>query len=347
MKRRDRAYLFSVATLVLAGASHPSAALEPGQALQTKPGIAIGVTAIPLPAALYFVNHNFYYDYRLTGPGVATVPNAPRGHAEVVDLGLLWVPGWTVLGATYSAYVALQYVRQSINSAPSAGFPGVSYQGVHNAFIGPLRLQWSLGHGFYAQAGIGVYVPTGTISGPLGNSNTGADYFTFQPNLAFTYLTGTWSFTAYSYYEHNTRNARSGYRTGDILHVDLTAMGQFGNWTLGPVAYYVRQATSDRSSATMDAALTAALSGLEITGFNAGKFESFAVGGLVSYNFGKLFLTVIATNEIFSRAFGGYSGTPVLSSIPFTNETTTRGWTVLSRLTYPLWSGPTPALSGR
>ena len=204
MKRRDRACLFSVATLVLAGASQPSAALEPGQALQTKPGIAIGVTAIPLPPALYLVNHNFYYDYRLTGAGVATVPNAPRGHAEVVDLGLLWVPGWTVLGATYSAYVAIQYVRQSINSAPSAGFPGVSYQGVHNAFIGPLRLQWSLGHGFYAQAGVGVYVPTGTISGPLGNSNTGADYFTFQPNLAFTYLTGTWSFTAYSYYEHNT-----------------------------------------------------------------------------------------------------------------------------------------------
>jgi hypothetical protein len=328
--------------LALASASLPSIALEPGQAPQTKPGIAIGVTAIPLPAALYFVNHSFYYDYRLTGAGVATVPNPPRGDAKVVDVGLLWVPGWTFLGATYSAYVALQYVGQSINSAPSAGFPGVSYQGVHNAFIGPLRLQWDLGRGFYAQAGVGVYVPTGTITGPLGNSNTGADYFTVQPNLAFTYLTGNWSFTAYSYYEHNTRNARSGYRTGDIVHVDLTAMGQFGNWTVGPVAYYVRQTTSDRPSATTDAALTAALLGLPINGFNAGKFESFAVGGLVSYNFGKLFLTVIATTEVSARTFGGYSGTPALSSIPFTNETTTRGWTVLSRLTYPLWLGPTP-----
>ncbi|HSD93724.1 MAG TPA: hypothetical protein VLB11_11955, partial [Methyloceanibacter sp.] len=61
--------------------------------------------------------------------------------------------------------------------------------------------------------------------------------------------------------------------------------------------------------------------------------------------FGKLFLTIIATNEIHARAFGGYSGTPALSSIPFTSETTTRGWTVLSRLTYPLWSGPTPPLA--
>jgi hypothetical protein len=342
MRRCDPVCSLGTAMLALASASLPSIALEPGQAPQTKPGIAIGVTAIPLPAAMYFVNHNFYYDYRLTGAGVAAVPNPPRGGAKVVDVGLLWVPGWTFLGATYSAYVALQYVGQSINSAPSAGFPGVSYQGVHNAFIGPLRLQWDLGRGFYAQAGIGVYVPTGTITGPLGNSNTGADYFTFQPNLAFTYLTGNWSFTAYSYYEHNTRNARSGYRTGDIVHVDLTAMGQFGNWTVGPVAYYVRQTTSDRPSATTDAALTAALLGLPINGFNAGKFESFAVGGLVSYNFGKLFLTVIATTEVSARTFGGYSGTPALSSIPFTNETTTRGWTVLSRLTYPLWLGPTP-----
>jgi hypothetical protein len=327
--------------LALVIASHPSAALEPGQSLQTKPGIAIGATAIPLPAGLYFVNHDFYYDYRLTGAGVSSVLNAPRGHATVVDVGFLWYPGWTFLGATYSAYGAVQYVRQSIDAAPSLGFAGVFYQGVHNAFIAPLRLQWNLGHGFYAQTGVGAYVPTGTIRGPLGNSNTGADYVTLQPNLVFTYLTGAWSFTAYSYYEHNTVNARSGYRSGDILHVDLTAMGQYGNWTFGPVGYYVRQTTSDQGSAMTDAALSAALSGLPISGFNAGKFETFAVGGLVSYNFGKLFLTVIATSDIHSRSFGGYSGTASLSTIPFTNETTTRGWTVLSRLTYPLWSGPT------
>ena len=340
MKRHEPARLLGAAVLLLASTLRPGAALEPGQATQTKSGIAVGLAAAPAPAGIYLVNHNFHYDFQLTGPGVNTAPSAPPGRATVVDVGFLWVPGWTFLGATYSAYVSFPFVAQSIDGAPSGGFSGVSFAGIHNTFIAPLRLQWSLGNGFFFQSGVGVYVPTGTIRGPLGNSNTGADYFTVQPHVAFSYVTAVWNLTSYMYYEHNTKNARSGYTTGDILHVDLTATKQFYKWTLGPVAYYVLQTTSDRPSAITDAALTAAIPGVGgISGFDAGKFEAFAVGGLVGYNFGRFFLTVIATNEIFARSFGGYSGTPVLNSIPFTSNTTTRGWTVLSRLVLPLSSG--------
>jgi hypothetical protein len=340
MKRHGPARLLVGVLLLLASTVGPAAALEPGQAPQTKPGIALGLAAVPPPPGLYLVNHNFHYDFRLAGPGVDTAPSPPRGRTSVIDVGFLWVPGWTFLGATYAAYVSFPFVAQSIDASPSAGFAGVSFEGIHNTFIGPLRLQWSLGNGFFIQSGFGVYVPTGTIRGPLGNSNTGADYFTIQPHLALSYVTAEWNLTSYMYYEHNTKNARSGYTSGDILHVDLTATRQYGAWTLGPVAYYVRQTTSDRSSATTDAALSAALPGLGgITGFNAGKFEHFAVGGLVGYNFGRFLLTVIATNEIVGRSFGGYSGTPMLSTIPFTSTTTTRGWSVLTRLVVPMSSG--------
>jgi hypothetical protein len=339
--RKTLALALNVVLILLTNTLRSSVALEPGQGPQTKPGIAIGISAAPLPPGFYTVNHAFYYDFRLSGPGVITAPNAPRGHASEVDPGFLWVPDWTFFGARYSAYLAFPFVATAIDSA-AAGFPGISFEGMHNTFISPLRLQWNVGNGFFVQSGFGVYFPDGSISGPLGNSNTGADYFTFQPHFVLSYVKEGWNLTSYMYYEHNTKNVKSGYTSGDIFHADLTATKQFGKWTVGPVAYYVAQMTSDKPGAATDSALSAALPSVGgINGFTAGKFEAFAVGGLVGYDFGGAFLTVFATNEIFARAFEGNSGTPSLSSIPFTNETTTRGWTLFSRLTYQLW-GPQP-----
>jgi hypothetical protein len=336
MKRQNQ-IIASVAMLLGYLLSQTSlAALEPGQGPQTKAGIAIGVSAAPAPAGLYMVTHTFFYGLELTGPGV-TPPN-PRGHVAEMDPGFLWVPGWNVLGAVYSAYIAFPFVGEHVDRTPA--FQGTSFTGVHNSFISPLRLQWSLDNGFFVQSGFGVYVPDGTITGPLGNSNTGADYLTFQPHFVFSYVKDGWNLTAYTYAEINTENQRSDYTTGTIFHADFTATKTFGNWTVGPVAYYVAQVSSDKPGLRTDAALTAAIpvpGGIH--GFDAGKFEAFALGGLVGYNFGPFALTIWGTNEVFSRAYGGYSGTPFLSTIPFTSETTTNGWTVFARLTSRLW-GP-------
>jgi hypothetical protein len=337
MKPQRTIAILSTAALVLLTNQDPGAALEPGQGPQTKPGIAIGVAAAPLPPGLYMVTHMLYYGFQLAGPGVVPAANAPRGYVAEIDPGFVWVPGWTFLGAVYSAYVAFPFVTESIQSTPA--FQGPSFTGMHNTFISPLRLQWSLGGGFFLQSGFGVYVPDGSISGPLGNSNTGADYVTVQPHLVFSYVKGGWNLTSYMYYEHNSRNRRSDYTSGDIFHADFTATKQFGQWTVGPVAYYVAQTTSDKPGLRTDAALSAAIPVAGgIHGFNAGKFEAFAVGGLVGYNFGRLAVTAWATNEIFSRTFGGNPGTPLLSTIPFTSDTTAKGWTVFARLTSQLWA---------
>jgi hypothetical protein len=316
--------------------SHPAAAIEPGQSAQTKSGITLGASAAPLPPGLYMIDDAFYYGLRLTGPGTATV-NAPRGFAPEASADLLWVPGWNFLGGTYSALFAFPFNAVSVASAPSVGFPGVSYTGVHNSFVAPLRLQWNLGDGFFAQAGVGVYVPDGNISGPMGDSNVGAPYYTFQPDFVLSYVKDGWNLTAYTYYEHNTKNEKSGYTSGDIFHADLTATKQFGKWTIGPVAYYAGQVTSDRSSATFDTYLGAMIPAPGgIHGFNAGRFEQFAVGGLLGYDFGIANLSVYATDDVLSRAFGGNSGTRYLSEIPFTSETSSKGWTLFGRLIFPL-----------
>jgi hypothetical protein len=317
---------------------YSASAFEPGQSPQTKGGATIGASAAPPPAGLYMIDQAFYYDFKLIGPGTTGAPGT-RGFAPEATVDFLWAPGWSFLGAKYSALVAFPYLAVSIERAPAVGFEGISFGGVHNAFIQPLRLQWSLGNGFFVQAGAGVWVPTGDIKGPLGESNSGADYFTIQPHLVFSYVKDGWNLTSYFYYEHNTKNERSGYTSGGIFHADLTATRKFDKWTLGPVAYYIGQVTSDRPGAGLDAALSAAIpvpGGFQ--GFNAGKFEAFAVGGLVGYDFGSANLTVFATTDVFASATQGYSGTPFINEIPFANGTAAKGWTIFGKLSYQLWS---------
>ena len=323
--------------------SGPAKALEPGKAPQTKPGITFGIPAAAFPTGLYFAVSASHYNFQLTGPGTAGF-NTTRGSAEEASAYLLWVPGWSFLGATYSALISTPFGALSVGANPLAGYPGASFAGAHNAFIAPLRLHWSLGNGFFLQTGIGVYVPSGTIEGPLGNSNVGSAYYTIQPDFVVSYLAGGWNLTAYSYLEINTKNSRSGYTTGNMLHVDLTATRQLGKWTLGPVAYYVEQVTADTSSATFDSALSAlvAVPG-GIQGFNAGKFATFAVGAFASYDFGFMNLAIYATNDVYARAYGGNSGTTLIDRVPFTNETTTKGWNIFGRLIYPLWVAQPPA----
>jgi hypothetical protein len=325
----------------------PAAALEPGQSPQTKGGITIGASAAPLPSGLYMIDDVFNYGFRLTGPGTATANPPPRGFAPEGSAYLLWVPGWSFLGGTYSALFALPFNAVSVASAPSAGFQGLSFSGLHNSFLAPIRLHWNLGNGFFAQAGVGTYVPDGNVSGPLGDSNVGAPYYTIQPDFVLSYVKDGWNLTAYTYYEYNTRNERSGYTSGGIFHADFTATKQFGKWTIGPGAYYIGQVASDRSSAAFDTYLDpfVPVPG-GIHGFNAGKFEQFAVGGLVGYDFGLARVTVWATDDVLSRAYGGNSGTRYVSAIPFTSETTSKGWSLFGRLIFPLLA-PEPPASGR
>src|SRR5262245_62880456 len=107
MRQTANVLVLKAAMLMLGITSHPSAALEPGQAPQTKPGSAIGATAAPHPPGLYMINHLFYYGFQLTGPGVVAAPNAPRGNASEIAPAFLWVPGWSLLGPTYSACASL------------------------------------------------------------------------------------------------------------------------------------------------------------------------------------------------------------------------------------------------
>jgi hypothetical protein len=202
---------------------------------------------------------------------------------------------------------------------------------MHNTFIAPIELSWKLGaSGFAVKTGLGMYVPDGSIQGPAGLNNVGNPWWTFQPELAISYLANGWNLTAFMFEEINTKNSRDGYTTGNIFHADFTFTKTIGKWTIGPVAYYVGQVTDDQCPA-----FTCTIRGGTLG--NAQRFNLFAVGGLVEYNFGPASLAVWATQEVIGNAKN--DGVPPAADI----STITRGMTVFATLSYRLWAPEEPA----
>ena len=99
----------AAAALVAVSAGANSAnAFEFGSAgFAQKPGIALGGgTAGAPPPGLYSFNQVFTYQSKLVGPGAPNVGGAATPvHTATEASGLLWVPGWTFLGATYDAVI--------------------------------------------------------------------------------------------------------------------------------------------------------------------------------------------------------------------------------------------------
>jgi hypothetical protein len=171
----------------------------------------------------------------------------------------------------------------------------------------------------------------------------GKPFFTFQPELALSYLANGWNLTAFLYDEINTENTRDRYTNGNIFHVDFTATKTFGKWTLGPVGYYVAQITDDKCPVGICTATHGGLGGtVTPTGVivgNAQRFQVFALGGLVEYNFGAASFSVWATQEIMAKASNA-SAQALFAGEDF--SLITRGATVFATLSYRLWAPEEP-----
>lgn len=312
----------SALTLGLIAVSRPAAAFEAGYiGSAQKPGLMLGLSAATPPPGLYMFNQVLNYSGALTGPGAPSV----RGERTPIDvagaaIGLVWVPGWTVLGATYDAMIVQPMMRIE------AGAPfNTRPVGMHNTFVAPIGLSWRLGEsGFHVKAGFGVWIPTGTTGGQNGLGNIGAPWWTFQPSLAVSYLKDGWNLTANVFHEINTASTVTGYTSGNVLHAEFTATKTLGNWTFGPVAYYAGQVTNDRSSAFYGGAI------------NLNRYDIWAVGAMVGYNFGPASLNLWVTKELSVRTSGGTPRAGIDSA------TVSGGVTVFASLSYRLWAPEAP-----
>jgi hypothetical protein len=319
---------------VAAFAFSPANAYE-DQSWKTKPGSFIGASAGVPPPGIYMFNQVFTYQSNFSGPLVNTAFGGAKVAVQAaVDVqGFLFVPGWTFLGATYDALIVQPFVMSSLGELACHPFCG-PVSGVFNTYFVPIELAWTKigGTGLAVKTGLAFYAPTGTIQGVTGTFNQGRPYWTFQPELAISYLASGWNLTAFLYEEFNTANTRTNYTTGDIFHADFTATYTIGKWTLGPVGYYVAQVSDDKCPIGVCTAFNAA----GILGHTQ-RYQLFAVGGLIEYNFGPASFSVWATQEVFSKASGA---TPVVGE---DLSTITRGMTVFATLSYRLWGPEAPA----
>ncbi|HLI98743.1 MAG TPA: transporter [Bradyrhizobium sp.] len=328
---------------VAAFAFSPAEAFEAGYAgTASKAGGLIGASAGVPPPGIYMFNQVFTFQSNLTGPGVnaALGGNTRVGAQSAYDYqGFLFVPGWTFLGGTYDAVIVQPFGQSSLGASLAA--PAAQFSGVHNTYIVPVELSWKLGtSGFVVKSGLGIWTPDGTIQGPTGLSNQGAPFWTFQPELIVSYLKDGWNLSVALYEEINTANSISHYTSGDIFHADFTATKTFGKWTLGPVAYYYGQVTND-SCAAACLPFTKVIPGLGPTGtlLNTQRFNVWALGGLVEYNFGPASLSVWATQEISAKA----SNPAALTTLGSDFSLIPKGSTVLATLSYRLIGFDEPA----
>ena len=329
--------LNSKALLAAAGlaafAFSPANAFEGGYAgWQTKPGAFIGSSAGVPPPGIYMFNQIFTYQSNLAGP-VTNAVGTHNGVIAAVDAqGFLFVPGWTFLGATYDAVIVQPFVMDSVGNPAGLANPQNQQTGVHNTYFVPVELSWKFGtSGFAVKTGLGIGAPDGTQTGPTGLGSVGNPWWTFQPELILSYLKDGWNLSAAMYYEINTANSIDNYTTGNIFHVDFTATKTIGKWTVGPVAYYVGQVTDDKCPI----GICTAFNPLGTAG-NAQRFNLWAVGGLIEYNFGPATASVWATQEVSANAKN--AAVPAAAD----GSLITQGMTVFFTLSYRLWAPEEP-----
>jgi hypothetical protein len=318
---------------LLAAAGIAAFAFSPAQAnegfgAQTKAGVLIGASAGVPPPGIYMFNQVFTYQANVAGPGNGG--NTHIGlHANVDVQGFLFVPGWTFLGGTYDAVIAQPWLDVSVGTPINAQFSGL-----FNTYIAPVELSWKLGNsGFQFKTGLGIYAPTGTETGALKLGNVGAPYWTFQPEAILSYLKDGWNITAAVYEEINTQNTVTHYTSGDILHADFTVTKTIGKWTLGPVAYYYGQVSNDSCPTSC-----VAVYGANQTLANTARWDVWAVGGIIGYDFGPASVSVWATQEVSAKA----SNAAAVAASGFDPSTVNQGTTVFATLSYRIWAPEAP-----
>lgn len=266
-------------------------AREPGIAPQFPPGQTLGLAnAVSPPPGLHIMNRVAWFDAQLRDDDGRAMGQKVTARSEAVQI--TWVPGWQVAGAAYKAFVNVPFVDQTVKrTAPAAGRVGTFHSsGMADPKVQPLDLSWNLGDGWFAGAGLGVYIPIGTWSSGAA-MNIGQHFWTIEPGLALTYRQDGWMASLHTLYDVNTENTANHYRSGDQVFVNATLTHDFDGWEIGPVGAYQKQVTEDRNEGGRST----------FRGTVAAPSEQVAAGLLVSHALGDAKVTGFVTHDIEAR----------------------------------------------
>jgi hypothetical protein len=325
--------------------SQPTLAREGG--LEDEPGGGTnGSSADNIPVGIFYVGQFFTNQFThnvgsgTTAPGFATAGKFPNENDWVNANVFLFNPGWTFFGATTQFIFVQPFVQVSTGNNP--GNEGSTFGGVNDQLF-KADFAWKFGD-IHMKIALGAWVPGGTVQGPAGLNNAGLPFFTIQPEFALSWepsnwLWGAnWNFTAYTYWEIDTKNEVSGYQNAPLFHADFTATATWGKWTIGPVADFFTQVGNDTSSPFYAVggpnAFCAGPVGFECL-FPQNLWR-WSVGGLIQYNFGPVTIQFWATDIVASHASGGSLNAAGIGQ----NDIGVNGYTLWMQFSTALWTPP-------
>jgi hypothetical protein len=297
-------------------------------------GATIGLPLGALPPPGLYTGLTTAYLGMLAGAGTGSSNGASAGN-QCVGVGaagsgrcavlpalaqavpLLWVPGWSWWGATYSASVVEAFyiyttcggntvtagaggaaVTNFGNGACNTGNPITGGGFVYtNLFVQPINLSWKLGNsGWFIGTAFSFTAPTGSKNG--GGFTPNPDYWTFEPSISFSYLGQNWVASANFFYDINSRStsnccSQTNITSGNALYGDLSAVYKVGKWSIGPVGYFETQTTAD--TGPCNPVVNGVVQNL------CGRYRTFAAGGLVGYDFGPIDMQVWVTDQFASQ----------------------------------------------
>jgi len=336
MTRLRNLALGGLAALAITGVASQALAEEPGSFENRLTGATIGLPlgALP-PPGLYTGLETAYLG--MVGTSGLTTGNFAGGlniqlPAIAQAVPLLWVPGWTFLGANYGASVVQAFYEYSNCGGASIGTPtcsgplGLSSWNENlgggwvfaNTFWNPITLSWNLGNGWFVSASFNFVAPDGTKTCNICNGvNTAGtpnpDYWTLEPAFAISYLANNWVISGNFFYDINLQSTGtccgaldSTYTSGNLFYGDLMALYKFGKWEIGPVASFEVQTTNDTTTAFGPNSCSVLVAPGQTY---CGNVSQVAIGGLVGYDFGpvdlQLWITDVVAAQNFAEGVGG------------------------------------------
>lgn len=228
------------------------------------------------PPGFYFINYFLYYH----------ADDFNNKHGDNVDedfdldviantFRFIKITNHKILGANWGVHMFVPIVYQDV-TPPFTG-RNDTQTGVGDIIVDPLILSWHFSKNFHLAAGIDIFMPTGRYDAD-DLANTSRNYWTFEPIVAFTYMTDFGLEVSSKFmYDINTNNPDTDYRSGQEFHFDYAVGYKVSDWTVGAAGYYYKQITNDK------------INGEKVTfpdalGFEDGfKGQAIAVGPAVKY----------------------------------------------------------------
>ncbi len=246
-----RSLAFWAGVLVCLASTSQSQAVEGGYSNYI-PGLYgdFGVALTPEPGLA--LRNDFYYYNADTSRTIL------RGRVETdlelsfgaEQLTLFYATNLKVLGGRYAFGAGLPLVFVDVDTNATVGGQTQSTSddriSLGDMFLIPLSLYWNLGNVYLSFAEF-VVVPIGAYDKDRA-ANAGLNYWSFDTNLAFTYLHPTIG-TEFSFnigHIFNTENPDTDYQSGQEFHLDYM-INQFFSETfaIGVQGFYYHQITGD------------------------------------------------------------------------------------------------------